>query len=264
MKIFDKKDLENILKGYRAHSYVVDKAKNEEGVDSRIVSHVDKGSYIAEQYKALRTNLYSLAVDKPIKTMVITSAQPLEGKSVTCCNLGVTLSLDVEKKVLLVDADLRRPMIHQMLGIKKSPGFCEILSGESDINKFTERPAIGNLFIIPSGFAKGSPSELLGSTKIKNIINTLREKFDYIIFDTPPVLNVTDATILGSICDAVILVVKAEVTNKNMVEEAFNMLAGAQAKPRAAIITNMYLLADSSTYYYRYKYYRKENDSKET
>ena len=249
---------------YAPATYVATKMANEKGVDGRIVCHVDKQSYIAEQYKVLRTNLYSLSPQTELKTVLITSAQSQEGKSVTSCNLSYTLSLDTEKRTLLLDADFRKPSVHRLFGIPRKPGFTDVLNGDIDISHFTDKPMLDNLYIIPSGTLVASTSELLSSAKLRNMIQVLRDKFDYVIFDTPPVINVTDSSILGAMCDAVILVVRSGVTPKNMVEEAFTMLKHAQAKPKACILTDTtipiyyYYMARYRYYYnYRYSYKRK-------
>jgi capsular exopolysaccharide synthesis family protein len=250
---------------YSFPSYVIRHQKAENGIDGRLVAHTDRNSVIAEQYRVLRTNLYSLSPDKPVKTIVITSSQSQEGKSVTACNLSYTLSLDTEKKVLLVDSDLRRPTVHTLFSISRKPGFSDVLSSKVNIEHFLAKPAFENLYILPSGAMVDNPSELLSSAKIKDLIEMLKTRFDYIIFDTPPVINVTDASILGSICDAVLLIVKAEVTPKEMVEESFNMLKRAQADPKACILSNVtiplhqYYLS-KYRYYYKYRYvYSKKN-----
>lgn len=258
MRFFTIENFEKILQAWNPPAYVIKSQRTEEGVDGRLVAYVDKASYIAEQYKVLRTNLYSLSFAKPVKTLILTSAQPKEGKSITSCNLAVTLSLDTEKKVVLVDADLRRPSVHELFGIPKKPGFCDVLNGDVDIETLTQKPLIGNLYIIPSGTPNANPSEMLSLVKKKGIIDLLKSKFDYTIFDTPPVINVTDASILGSLCDAVILVVKAGVTQKNMIEEANNMLIEAQAKPKACMLTSVHFLLDSFKYFYSYRYYYKK------
>lgn len=259
-------NLKNMLKNwYNLPLYVIQQEKSADGVDGHVVTYVDKRSYIAEQYKVLRTNLYSISSEKPIKTIVVTSSQPQEGKTITSCNLAVTLSLDVEKKTILIDTDLRKPAIHNMFGIPRKPGFGDVLNGTANIEDFIKKPALGDLFLVPSGTIHVNPSEILSSTRIKEIIDKLRAKFDYIIFDSPPVLNVTDSSILGSICDAVLFVVKAGVTQKSLVKEAFHMLTEAQAKPRACILTNVHFILDSYYYFYKYKYYKyasSESDKK--
>jgi len=263
MKILKLEELGKLLKSYNMPTYVVKTPRSEEGVDGRLVSFMDKGSYIAEQYKVLRTNLYSLGTEKPIKTIIITSSQAQEGKTITSSNLAMTLALDQEKKVVLVDCDLRRPAIHSIFGLSRKPGFSDVLNGVVDIKTFFEKPTVGNLYIIPAGTIRTSPSEILSSQKLKSILESLRSKFDYVIFDTSPVLNVTDSSILGSLCDAVLFVVRAGVTPRNMVEEAFNMLVGAQARPKACILTNVHFLLDSYYYFYRYKYYKYSSEKKD-
>lgn len=237
-----------------ARQDTVPEAVNKYGLDSRIISYTNNESVIAEQYKVLRTNLYALSPDKPIKTIVITSAQPKDGKTITSCNLAATLSFDKEKKIILIDADLRRPSVHAMFGLSRKPGLSDILSGNVDIKSFTKKPAINNLYVIPSGTINNNPSDIFITTGIKMIIEDLRKDFEYIIFDTPPVLTVTDASILGAICDCVILIVKAGVTQQSSIEEAFNMLQGAQARPKACVLVNTHFLLDAYSYYTKYKY----------
>lgn len=247
--------LNDIMKMSSPPVYVTKFEKDRSGVDGRIVSYLDKRSYLAEQYKALRTNLYSMSAVSPIKTVVVTSAQEKEGKTITSCNLAYTISLDTEKKVVLIDADLRRPSVHDMLGIKKNPGFSDIIQGEADMDELIKEPVLNSLYIIPSGTIRSDSSEMLMSVRIKEVVNRLKARFDYVIFDTSPVMSVTDSCILGAMCDAVFLVAKAGVTQAAILEEAYHMLVGAQAKPKAAILTNVRYLMDSYHRYYKYKYY---------
>ncbi|MBN1353362.1 MAG: CpsD/CapB family tyrosine-protein kinase [Candidatus Omnitrophica bacterium] len=246
--------LKKIDKFFTPPVYVMSKKGDDAKADARLVTYYDKYSYVTEQYKVLRTNLYSLSPQSPIKTIVITSTQAQEGKSVTSCNLAYALSLDSDKKVLLVDADFRKPAVHKVFKIPRKPGFIEVFKGEADIENFIKKPVLDNLYIITSGTIISNPSEFLSSLKMKNYIERLKEKFDYIIFDTPPVINVTDSSILGAMCDCLLMVVRMGVTPKNMVEEAVTMLKHAQAKPKACILTG----ASIPFYYYymgRYKYY---------
>lgn len=254
--------IKQLAQYFTSPSYIISKLKTEDGIDGHMIAYTDKDSIISEEYRVLRTNLYSLSPEKPLKSIVITSAQSQEGKTITACNLCYTLSLDVEKKTLLIDCDLRRAAVHKMFGIARKPGFSDIMSGKVDIEHFLAKPAFGNLYVIPSGSIVDNPAELLGSAKIKNLIEMLKTKFDYIVFDAPPVINVTDSSILGSICDGVIFIIKAGVTPKDIIEEAFNMLKRAQAEPRACILTNVttpmhkYYLS-KYRYYERYRYGHK-------
>jgi capsular exopolysaccharide synthesis family protein len=243
----------------------VRKPVTENGVDGRVVTYIDRDSIISEQYRVLRTNLYSISPERPLKTIVITSAQSEEGKTTTACNLAYTISLDTQQKTLLVDSDLRRSAVHKMLGLPRKPGFSDLLNEKADVEYFLSKPQFHNLYVIPAGTAVDNPSELLSSNKMRGLIDTLKSKFDYIIFDAPPVINVTDASILGSISDAVFLVVKACITPKEMIEEAYAMLKRAQAEPRATILTGVtvptheYYLT-KYRHYYKYRYlYSKPN-----
>lgn len=257
--------IKRFLENFAAKPYVIKETKSEEGIDGRLISCVDKGSSIAEQYKVLRTNLYSLAPDKHIKSILITSSHTEEGKTVTSSNLAYSLSLSALKKTILIDGDLRRPSIHKVFSIDRKPGFSDILQGTVNVEQFIDKPAVGNLFIIPAGSMVSSPAEILGQAKIKEVIEKLKTKFDYIIFDSPPVLTVTDTSVLGAACDAVILVVKAQVTPRGIIEEAFNTLKNAQAKPLACIITN-FSVPQPYYYFNKYKYYYKYSyaDPKDT
>jgi capsular exopolysaccharide synthesis family protein len=248
-----KLNLKELFKNLSPPIYVAKKKRTDDGIDSRIVAFSDRHSYVAEQYKVLRTNLYSLTPGKKIKTILLTSAQPQDGKTTTSCNLAATLSLDKEKKTLIVDGDFRKSLVHKIFSVPKTPGFSEILSKEADVSYFTQKPSVRNLYIIPAGSGRGNLSEVLSSERVKDIIESLKEKFDYIIFDSPPVLNVTDACLLGSLCDIVLLVVRADVTQKSVIKEAFDLLRNAQAKPAACILDNV-VVSYYSYYKYRYSY----------
>lgn len=246
--------LKKILDTINPPTYVIKKPKSKDEVDGHVVAYTDRTSYVAEQYRALRTGLYSLSTEKPVKTITITSSQSGEGKTTTCCNLALTLAADTEKKILLVDGDLRKPELHRLLKLSRKPGFSDVLTNKTDIKDFFKKPAIENLYVMPSGSIISNASELLRYTKLKKLISDLKLQFDYVIFDTPPALNVTDSSVIGSLCDGVILVVKAEVTQKNMIEDAFSILKNAQASPLGFILTNFRV---PPYYAYRYKQYYK-------
>jgi capsular exopolysaccharide synthesis family protein len=233
--------LKKILAKYFAPAHIIRAARSNEGIDTRIISFVDRNSLIAEQYKSLRTSLYYLSPDEPLKSILISSSQEREGKSITASNLAFTLSLDTSKKTILVDADLRKPTIHTLFSIPREPGFSDILLGHVEVEDFIQKPTLQNLYIIPSGMETPMPSEILHSPKIKEIMEKLKSQFDYIIFDSPPVLSVTDASVLGANCDGVILVVKAEATQKNIIEEASNTLEEDNAKVKGYVLTNFHV-----------------------
>jgi len=250
------KQLERILSTINPPVYVVGEQKRKEDIDGHIVVHVDKNSYIAEQYRVLRTSLYTLSLEKPVKTITITSSQSGEGKTTTCCNLALTLAADAEKKVLLIDSDLRRPELHRLLKLPRKPGLSDFLMNKIDVKELLKKPALENLYVMPSGSVISNPAELLRYARLKKFMSELKEEFDYVIFDTPPTLNVTDSSVVGSLCDGVILLVKADVVQKSMVEETFNILKNAKAQPLGCVLVNFHLpLYHAYKYrrYYRYK-----------
>jgi capsular exopolysaccharide synthesis family protein len=220
-------------------------------VDSRIVTYSDQASCVSEEYKMLRNNIYALAStsEKPIKSIMITSSVPKEGKGITAANLAFALSLDKEKKVLLADADLRKPQIHNLFGIPRSPGLTDLLHGNITLDSVLNNPSLGNLYILPAGNKVPDPNSVISLTKTKEIIRLLKNKFDYIIFDTPPVISVSDCLTLGPSCDAALLVIKLYSTPSKLVEEASDLLKSSQVNLIGCVLTH----AQTPQYYYGYK-----------
>jgi len=213
-----------------------------DGLDSRLVSYTDKDSYIAEQYRMLQAYLHALAGsiggDKSLKSIMITSSLPLEGKTITCGNLAITLASSGEKKVVLVDCDLRKPDIHKIFNVSRSPGISDIINGKCSVNDILKAPAFGNLYILPSGSEISNVYELLRCREMRELFDALKPSFDYVIIDTPPVMPVFDSRILGGMCDAVILVARCGATSKKTAKEAFNLLDTTHSKPIGCILTD--------------------------
>lgn len=220
------------------HMYVTHGEAGADGVDARVVAHVDRKSTIAEQYHVLQTHLYALIKDKKINSIVVTSSQPGEGKTLTCCNLAVSLASDIERKVLLVDCDLRKPNVHSLMGIGRSPGVTDIIAGKAKLADMLKSPAIDNLYILPAGSETSNISELLRHRETKELFERLKSSFDLIIIDTPPVMPVTDSRILGAISDMVLLVIRSQAVPKKLVKEAFFLLETSHAKPTACVLTD--------------------------
>jgi capsular exopolysaccharide synthesis family protein len=209
-------------------------------IDPRIVAFYEPASVVTEQYKTLRTNIQSIKSEKAIKAITITSATHSEGKTITAINLAISMAHDLnKKKILLVDADLRRAKISKYLGINSEPGLADLITNGSNIDDTLINIGIENLTILPAGKIPPNPAEILGSSKTKNLIAALRAKFDYVIFDTPPVIPVTDAGLLGAQTDGVIMVVKAGRTQKGVVSHGEGILKQAQAKLLGYILTNI-------------------------
>lgn len=202
----------------------------------------------AESYRSLRTNIQYSSFDKEVKRILVTSSEPGEGKSTTVANLALAFSQD-EKKVIVVDCDLRKPSIHKRFRISNNIGLSDVVIDNSKlkkaINKHNEY-----LDILPSGKIPPNPSELLGSKAMENLLDELEKEYDIIIIDTPPVQAVTDSQILSTKVDGVILVVRAERTKKDSVK-----LAKAALEKVNAHILGVVLNGEERTrskYYYYY------------
>lgn len=227
------------------HSYVVKvdpKLKKDLNIDPHIVAFSDPTSPVTEQYKHLRTNLLSLSTpSKPIKTISIASSIHNEGKTITALNLAITMAHDLNKKsILFIDADLRRSKIHKILGIDKiEAGLSEYLQDSLSLDNVLIKTGIENLTLLPAGKGPKNPAELLSSYRMRDLLKILRNHFDYIILDTPPVLPVTDPSVIGSQVDGVVMVVHAGRTQRNIVQHAKHLLDQARVKVLGYIMTNV-------------------------
>lgn len=206
-------------------------------------------SPISEAYRSLRTNLEFSSLDRPLKTMVVTSAGPEEGKSTTLANLAVTLA-QAEKKVILVDCDLRRPSQHEIFEVGNSLGLTTMVVDEEAFrNPPLQETPVPNLKLLPSGPLPPNPSELLGSRRMEEIIATLREKADLVLFDAPPIIAVTDAAVLASKVDGVLLVIKAGTTKRDHAQRAKALLEKVNARLVGAVLNNVRMDISLHRYY---------------
>lgn len=205
-------------------------------------------SIAAESYRTLRTNLQYSSFDKEYKVIVVTSSEPGEGKSTTAGNLAISLAQG-EKKVLLIDCDLRKPSLHKNFKISNIVGLSDVLIGMESLSKSVNRYK-KNLMILTSGKIPPNPSEMLGSSAMTALLKKLQEEFDYIILDTPPVQVVTDSQILSTKADGTILVVKAEVTKKEAVQNSINLLKKVNAHIIGTVLNGVDTKRNKYHYYY--------------
>ncbi len=225
----------------------------EERVSKNLISILDPKAPATEAYRALRTNLHYSSVDTEVKAIVITSAGPAEGKSTTAANLAICMAQE-GKKVLLIDADLRKPKLHKYFLMPNNYGITENIIEEMPLfETLKEVDEIPNLFLLFSGVIPPNPSEILSSKKMKELIEKLREKFDMLIIDAPPVAQLTDAAIIGTYVDGVVLVIAAGETNIEMAKKAAKSLQNVGAKILGSVLTK--IDKKNSGGYYDYKYY---------
>jgi len=224
-------------------------------IESRLITHFDPRSPVSEAYRTLRTNLQFSKIEGSIKAILVTSSGPKEGKSTSIANLAITLA-QMGSKVVLIDTDLRRPVIHSIFGHKKEEGLTNYIMDQIPLDDTIKDTMVDNLKIITSGILPPNPSELLGSTKMEDLISKLKEKFDLILFDSPPVIAVTDAAVLSTKVDCVFLVVSAGHTNKDAIVRATTLLENVKARVLGAVLNNVdYDKNYGSTYYQYYHYY---------
>lgn len=216
---------------------------------NRLIAKTAPKSPITEQYRTIRTNIQFSVVDTPIRSLMVTSAGPSEGKSTTASNLAVVFAQQ-GKKVLIVDADLRRPTLHFTFGFTNTIGLTNVLTRQIHINESIRTTDVENLYFMPSGPIPPNPAELLGSATMDQLISDLYEMFDLVIFDVPPVLAVSDAQVLGNQVDATILVVSSGLTEREGAIKAKEILEQTKSKLLGAVLNNKE--EDRSTHYYYY------------
>lgn len=223
----------------------------ESKIDPRIVTFYDSKCTVSEQYRTLRTNIQALKSKQPIKIITVASAIHREGKTISAINLAISMALDMnKKKILLVDGDLRRASISKYLGINPEIGLTDLIYNGTKIDDALLDIGIENLTILPVGKIPNNPAELLGSVKMRKLLDDLREKFDYVIIDTPPIVSVTDAGIIAPQTDGVVMVIQASRTQKGVIKHSETLLKQSDAKILGYILTNVQYHIPA--YIYRY------------
>lgn len=196
-------------------------------VDGRVVSLTAPSSQAAEQYRTLYYRIEQRRRKGPLQVVGVTSAVRGEGKTVTAVNLAtVSAQSSRDRRVVLVDADLRRGQIAAALGLKKKPGLAELLAGECEPDEAVRRFRGISLAVVPAGIAEQEPASLLAGGRMGSFLGWLRQAFDEVYVDVPPALLFADASILGCLCDGMVMVVRAQVTSRTLVHQALGALAG--------------------------------------
>lgn len=208
----------------------------------------------SEAFRAVRTNvLFSTAEEGP-RSIVVTSTRPGEGKSMVACNMAVGLAQSGQR-VLLIDADMRKPKTHEIFEIQQEPGLSNLLVAQSKASETVRKTLIPGLWVLPAGRTPPNPAELIGSSRFKDFISSLKNHFDWVVIDSPPVMAVTDASIIAHEVTGVLFVIGAEMTSRHAARRALDQLEQVQAKLVGAVLNGVDV--DRNPYYYS-DYYRRE------
>ena len=208
----------------------------------------------SEQFRTLRSRLYQMRSNQPLRTLLVTSSIPTEGKTFVTNNLAQAIVRQPDRRALIIDADLRRSRLHVPLGAPSSPGLTDYLRGTADIVSIIQQGQEGNLCFIPGGDEVANPSELIANGRMKVLLDRLAPIFDWIVLDSPPCLLVADASILADLCDGVLLVTRAGVTPAATAQRACQELRGRNV---VGVVLNAMQdshKCHSDYYYYGYGY----------
>ena len=229
------------------------KKSKKKSTDRNLFVIEDPHSYVAEQYKILRSHILTFGKEKNLRTILITSCLPEEGKSTVSSNLSISIAHGINEHALLVDSDLRRPVIHKIFGLNSRVGLSNYLNEDIPLPHTLDKTQIEKLTVLPAGNSPDNPSELLSSKKMIDLIQEVKERYDdrYIIFDSTPVHQTPDPAILAKHIDGIILVVRSGKTNREVVARTVESLGKEKI---LGVVFNMSQETIKS-YYYNYNYY---------
>ena len=219
------------------------------GVKRSLITDTDPKSPISEQFRTLRTNIQFSSLDQKLQTIVVTSSSPAEGKSTVAANLAVVLSQQ-DHRVLLVDTDLRKPTIHYTFRTQNKYGLSTIITGQGNFEDIINESSVAGVDVLPSGPIPPNPSEMLSSKRMKQFIAEVKNEYDYVIFDTPPVNAVTDPQIMAGLVDGVVLTVRSGKTDRAEARYSVDLLKKVEAKILGVVLNDVAM--EKGNYYYYY------------
>jgi capsular exopolysaccharide synthesis family protein len=236
-----------------------DEVKTKTDID--LIVYKEPQSRVSESFRSIRTSIiFSAPEDRPLKTILITSAAPQEGKSIVAVNLAIIFAR-VNEKVLLIDADMRRSRLHHILSVDRSVGLSSFLTGAATQEAVIKQTFIPNLFFIASGPIPPNPAELLTSAKVRIFLEEMKTKYDRIIIDSPPVTSVADTSILANMVDGVIDVIRSGFLNIDIILRGRQRLIEAKSRIIGAVLNNVDIKREDTYYYYHY-YYAEDKKKK--
>ena len=231
----------------------------------KLVTHFKPKSPVSEAYRSLRTNLQFSGAGEKLRCFLVTSSVPGEGKSTTAANLAIAISLQ-GTRTILIDGDLRRPTLHRLFDLEKNKGLSNVLIGKVSLNEAIQSTSIKNLDVLTSGILPPNPAEMLGSDYMKEIIEELKSRYEVCLFDSPPLIAVTDAAVLAKEVDGVLLVVKSGHTNRGALARGVELLDNVNARKLGGLLNDVNRENTYGSYqyysYYHYYYYYGEGGGK--
>ncbi len=231
--------------------------------DKSIITLSNPKSPISEAYRVLRTNIQYSSVDKPLRILNVTSAGPEEGKTTTVLNTAITFAQS-GNRVLVIDGDMRKPKLHKLLGVSNNNGLTNVLANRADYREYVKKTRVEGLEILTCGAIPPNPSELLESNQMKLLISKLREDYDLIVFDAPPVGSVTDAAILSTLVDGTILVAASGTVERDNLKRAKELLQKVNANIIGVVLNKLDKGTKGNYYYYNYYYYGESSSDKKS
>lgn len=217
----------------------------------QLITLLNPRSPISEAYRSLRTNIDFSSIDEKLQTIMVTSAGPGEGKSTTITNLAVTYAQS-DRKVVLIDADLRKPTAHRTFALSNRWGLSSAIAQQCTIEESIQMTTIPNLDVITSGDIPPNPSEMMNSKRMTAMLEQLRSIYDIVLIDTPPLLAVTDAQIVATKCDGVIMVVDQGKVKRDIAKKAIQNLENVNARILGVVLNNVKRKSSEEAYYYYY------------
>jgi capsular exopolysaccharide synthesis family protein len=266
--------ISDVVNYYKGKDRVI--SESEAKIYQMLISHFIPRSIAAESYRSLQTNVIFGATEKKLRSIMMTSSSPNEGKTLTAINLAITLAQN-GKRVLLVDADFRNPVLHQYFGLEKEPGLSnvilgntpweeavkgivDIMIGKFNVDDVTGVPGLDSINILTSGLPLTQPVEFLNSIRMTNLIKEVSENYDLVIFDAPPVLPVADSIVLGSKVDGVLMVYEVGRVGRFALKRAKSMLENVGAKVFGIILNDLRPESSPDFYQRAYRYYRAKEE----
>jgi capsular exopolysaccharide synthesis family protein len=211
----------------------------------------------SESFRGIRTNVLFSSAQEGSKSIVVTSTGPGEGKSMVASNLAISLA-QAGQRVLIVDADMRKPKAHEIFGVTQEPGLSNLLVGNAKASESVRKTAVPGLWIVAAGRIPPNPAELVGSPRFRDFLESLKDHFEWVIIDSPPVMAVTDASLIAHHASGVLFVVGAEMTSRQNAQRALDQLEQVQARFIGSVLNRVDL--KHNAYYYS-QYYRREYTS---